>query len=291
MHTSYGFQRGEHVSERLYAIESIGCGVALDGSYGQDGMRRPGGGHLFQYTLSGEGAIAIGGETYTLPKHHGFFVTIPSEHRYFYPPNGQKPWEFIWIRSTGGETASYWQHFIRSFGAVASFREDSEPIRLMWSMYRDAAEQEFRDKYRMSLRLFEWIMALERLAEGRDRIAEPMPESLQTAKRYMERHLGVPVSLDDIAASAGLSKHHFCKVFKMYTGISPVHYLRKIRVEEAARLLRNTALPVEDISRRLAFDNVSYFGKVFRQYAGASPTDYRKGLNDLHDHRHLQIID
>jgi transcriptional regulator GlxA family with amidase domain len=77
----------------------------------------------------------------------------------------------------------------------------------------------------------------------------------------------------------------------MYTGVTPIHYLRKIRVEEAAGLLRNTGLAVEAISRQTGFDNVSYFGKVFRQYIGVSPTDYRKGLTNAYENRHLQIVD
>lgn len=291
MRTSYGFHLSESIPERLYVMESIGWGEAVDGSYGQDGMKRPGSGYLFQYTISGEGAVTVGGTTYKVPKNHGFFVSIPSEHRYFYPPDGRKPWEFIWIRALGGAMSDYWQHFIRTFGHVASFRDDSEPIRLMWNMYHDAARQQFRDKFRMSLRLFEWLLAFERIAEGHDRGAQPIPDSLQLAKRFMERHVGTPVSLDDIAAAAGISKHHFCKVFKMYTGVTPIHYLRKIRVEEAAGLLRNTGLAVEAISRQTGFDNVSYFGKVFRQYIGVSPTDYRKGLTNAYENRHLQIVD
>lgn len=290
LRTSYGFQYHE-IPERLMVMESLGCGQAVDIGYGNDGMRRPGRGHLFQYTLSGEGAITVGGQTYSVPKHHGFFVTIPSEHRYFYPPAATKPWEFIWVRSIGKVMEEYWEHFIRTFGHVASFRPDSEPIRLMWSMYRDAANQGLRDKYNTSLRLTEWALSFERIAEGGDGSTRPLPESLQSAKAFIERHVGTAISLDDAAAAAGMSKHHFCKVFKSYTGVTPMHYLRKIRVEEAARMLRNSALPIERISEQTGFDNVSYFGKVFRQFVGFTPSDYRKGMSNTNDSRLLQIVD
>lgn len=291
MRTSYGFYVSDAVPGRLYRLRSIGCGVAQDGSYGQDGMKRPLGGHLFQYTLSGEGAVTIGGETFRVPKQHGFFVTIPSDHRYFYPPDGVKPWEFMWIFAAGGEMADYWQHFTRSFGPVASFREDAEPIRLMRNMCREAGEPQFRDKYGVSLRLFEWLLSFERLAEGHNRGSEPMPDSLRRAKRFMERHFADPISLDDVAAAAGMSKHHFCKVFKAYAGVTPMHYLRKIRVEEAAMLLRNTTNAIEAIALQTGFDNISYFGKVFRQFIGVTPSDFRKGLLGSHDSRQLRIVD
>ncbi|MEF3302856.1 AraC family transcriptional regulator [Paenibacillus sp. GYB003] len=291
MRTSYGFHFNEPIPERLCVLESVGWGEAVDAGYGQDGLRRAGSGHLFQYTLAGEGAITVAGQTYRVPKHHGFFATIPSDHRYYYPPDGRKPWEFVWIRAKGGPMSDHWRHFIRVFGHVAAFRPDSEPVRLLWSLYREAGAQGLRDKYRMSLRLTEWLLAFERMAEGRDAGDRPLPDSLRRAKLFMESRVGDTVTLDDVAAAAGMSKHHFCKVYKAHTGVTPIHHLRKIRVEEAARLLRNTGLSVEEVSRQTGFDNVSYFGKVFRQFVGTTPSEYRKGQSNRYDGRQLQIVD
>lgn len=278
---SFGFLYPEDASAPLYRIISTGFHRVSDADYRWDGMERPAGGVLFQYTLAGEGQLTLGETRYTVPIHHGFFVHIPSEHRYWYEPAQDKPWEHIWLRFTGNDAEQMWSRFIRHYGPVGTFHPDSEPIRLLYKLYEDAASNRLRDRYEVSVRLYEWMLAMLRETEGKGAEQREIPEKLRHAKVWLEQHYRMPLGLDQAAMAAGMSKHHFCKMFLRFIGITPMQYVRQLRIEEAARLLRHTSLPITVIAAQTGFDNSSYFGKVFRQMAGMSPSDFREGVTEI----------
>lgn len=66
------------------------------------------------------------------------------------------------------------------------------------------------------------------------------------------------------------------------TGLSPSNYIRKVRMEAAARLLKETALPVADIATRTGFSTTKYFNKVFREIFGIVPAKYREEGSESH---------
>jgi len=128
----------------------------------------------------------------------------------------------------------------------------------------------------MAVRCYDWVLSMWRSAEGRAE-KDRLPEPVRLAMAYMDEHYRRPIGLDEIARRAGVSKHHLCRLFRRHTGQTPILYLRKKRVEEAARLLRQTSLSVERIACETGFDNASYFGKVFRSLLGLSPGQFREG--------------
>ena len=85
------------------------------------------------------------------------------------------------------------------------------------------------------------------------------------------------ISLEDIAASANISKSEASRCFQSCLRVSPVSYLLRYRTEMAAQLLQNSSLTIEEISFECGFGSASYFCKMFRQYAGVTPGQYRKG--------------
>ena len=59
-------------------------------------------------------------------------------------------------------------------------------------------------------------------------------------------------------------------------GVTPIHYLTKVRVRHGMHLLYDTSLPIDDIAQQCGFQNANYFAKVFRKYVNVSPTDFRR---------------
>ena len=84
---------------------------------------------------------------------------------------------------------------------------------------------------------------------------------------------------DDYAKLAKMSKFHFLRVFKEITGVSPVEYKNKVRIEHAKELLEDTNLGIGEIGISLGFSSSSYFCDAFKNKVGISPTQYRKILN------------
>jgi AraC family transcriptional regulator len=83
------------------------------------------------------------------------------------------------------------------------------------------------------------------------------------------------VTLDDIAAEACLSKHHFLRTFAVAFGTTPHQYRIALRMEEAQRLLHATDLPLTVIADRVGCASVGSFAMQFRQHVGMTPGAWR----------------
>jgi transcriptional regulator GlxA family with amidase domain len=73
-----------------------------------------------------------------------------------------------------------------------------------------------------------------------------------------------------------LSERHLQKLFKNETGVSPVTFLRELRLEKARFLLETTFLTMKEIGAAIGMTNTSRFTRDFKKKYGATPTDYRK---------------
>lgn len=94
---------------------------------------------------------------------------------------------------------------------------------------------------------------------------------------YLGEHFTERLSLTEVAAHFGLSPQYFSTFFKENFGRTFTQHVNSLRIEQAARLLRETDLPVMDVGFTVGFDNFSYFIKRFRSVYGVSPSHYRKG--------------
>jgi AraC-like DNA-binding protein len=89
--------------------------------------------------------------------------------------------------------------------------------------------------------------------------------------RYFE-----PLSVDDLARAAGLSRAHFSREFRLAFGESPHAYLLTRRLERAAALLRYTDRSVAEICFAVGLSSVGSFTTSFGRAFGKTPTEYRQ---------------
>ncbi len=83
-------------------------------------------------------------------------------------------------------------------------------------------------------------------------------------------------SLTELAEMAGLSKYHFCRLFKEATGVSPSQYHLNLRMDAARRLLRESDASVVNISLEVGYNNPSRFAQLFHRETGMTPSEYRR---------------
>ena len=106
----------------------------------------------------------------------------------------------------------------------------------------------------------------------------PRPEPLLKAQRAMEARLAEPLSLKQVAALAGVSKGHLTKLAHKYWEQTPIEHLWQLRLEEAARLLRETGLGIAEIAYRTGFANPYHFSRRFRKRFGRHPRSWRNAI-------------
>lgn len=94
------------------------------------------------------------------------------------------------------------------------------------------------------------------------------------AIHYIKDHIAEKLTVDDIAASVGLSKYYFLREFKRLTGFTPVSYINILRCEYAKELLRNGKYKVREVAVMCGFENDSYFANVFKKHTGMLPSQF-----------------
>ncbi|MFM0076024.1 AraC family transcriptional regulator [Paraburkholderia sediminicola] len=102
-----------------------------------------------------------------------------------------------------------------------------------------------------------------------------VPRRIRRVTDYIRANLAADLAISELAAQAGLSSFHFARVFRRETGETPHQFVTRLRLEEAARLLRATDQPVLQISLAVGFENASHFSVQFKRGYGVTPLAYR----------------
>src|SRR5215207_11605201 len=103
----------------------------------------------------------------------------------------------------------------------------------------------------------------------------PSDRHLLRARDLADARYFDPLTVDDLARAAKLSRAHFSREFRRAFGESPHAYLLTRRLERAAALLRSTDRSVADVCLSVGLQSVGSFTTSFTRTYGASPTAYR----------------
>lgn len=103
------------------------------------------------------------------------------------------------------------------------------------------------------------------------------PARVFEIKDYLWAHLAHDVSLDDLAAMAGLSPRHFCTSFKRATGVSPYQYLLGARILRSKELLRQRPGSITEVAMTTGFSSSSHFATAFKNATSLTPSRYADG--------------
>ncbi|WP_337399856.1 AraC family transcriptional regulator [Congzhengia sp.] len=91
---------------------------------------------------------------------------------------------------------------------------------------------------------------------------------------YLENNISFDKSIAEIATMCHVSTSCFRRLFKKYSGLSPVQYQIGVKVDYAKKLLLSNTMTVSEISERLGFQDLSYFCKFFKKQTGTTAKEY-----------------
>jgi AraC-like DNA-binding protein len=103
----------------------------------------------------------------------------------------------------------------------------------------------------------------------------PVTPGLAKARTLIDRDYARPLTVERLAAQAGLSVFHFIRAFRVAFGTTPHRYLRDKRLERAKELLVTTPLPITEICDQIGFQSLGSFSSLFRRVVEESPAEFR----------------
>jgi transcriptional regulator GlxA family with amidase domain len=97
------------------------------------------------------------------------------------------------------------------------------------------------------------------------------------AIRYAGEHFSGPLTLTVLARQAAMSVSKFTAAFKKHTGLSAACYVRRLRMDKAITLLKNTSCPLAEASEAAGYRRYASFSAAFKEQFGIAPGKFRSG--------------
>lgn len=237
---------------------------------------------LFQFTLEGQGMLTWEGRTEPMLPGQAMLLYLPHDHRYWLEP-GQS-WTFFYICLQGSEIMRAWQQAIHTLGPRMALNNRSPVRQAAMRLCQDVLDDRIDSPWELSSRSYDLAMKLLALAQQSEQSQQAgnrqrLP-AVERAIHYAREHLKEELDVDALARVAGLSRHHFSRLFAASEGMGPGEYLARLRLRQAVRLLQTTDMAIKNIAADCGFSDANYFSKAFRKAYGLSPQSLRSRAAD-----------
>ena len=153
----------------------------------------------------------------------------------------------------------------------------NEKITGIFHQMLKAAKDPLYGDERCSMLVYEYIMNVRQAFLANKKYGGQSAKSmLQRALMFIHKNYARDITLEELAEMSGVTKQHFCRVFKEQMRMRPMEYLARQRVSAARSMLLATDKSIAQIGAEVGYENPTYFGMVFKKYEGITPTDCRK---------------
>lgn len=243
--------------------------------------------YLMHIVLEGKGTFICDGKKHALRAGHTFL--IEPEQLISYESDQDAPWRYRWVAFNGAQAAELVaatgfttaeQQVVFSSDkrrAVILFRQIYEAFR------RGDTAADLKAVGCLHLLMADYKTVLQALSGSAVRSAQAEGDHLlQQVVHYLSTQYAHPVSIEQMAESLGYNRAYLSRLFKQRTGVSPVTFLLKLRIDKARHMLRERSeLTIEQIAASVGLQDALYFSKQFRRLHGQSPTAYRDAMRSL----------
>ncbi|WP_127582724.1 AraC family transcriptional regulator [Paenibacillus koleovorans] len=236
--------------------------------------------YLIHHVLRGKGSFQCMGSRYEVEAGQSF-VIFPGE-LIRYDSDAEEPWAYRWVAFRGsmadqlltavGLTTS------RPVATPANSRRTAALILRMLTVLSNADPGcELESGGLLRLMLAEFAKAHTSSQPAGKVNASPIAEQVERTIQWLRLQYAQPISIQQISQALGYHRTHLSKMFKQYTGMAPMQYLLKIRMDRA-KLLLQEELTIEQVASSVGFADALYFSKQFKKWFGVTPTDFRNGV-------------
>lgn len=245
------------------------------------------------YIKSGGGKYTVGEKTYSI-KTGDIFIFASDEPHCITEISGdgnmllmniQFEPRFIWTPGNSMFDAKYLRVFLERDENFSNRldRDDQSTVeigKLLLSMEHEFESADPEYELIIKVRLLTVLVLLARnsgIPDGYSNLhGNSNLSAMDNIMEYINMNLQTPLSLDDIAKRANMSRSYFSTIFKQLNGMTPWEYILLKRVETAIRLLKTGNMSIIEIACTCGFNSTANFNRAFKKITGRTPTSYRK---------------
>jgi transcriptional regulator GlxA family with amidase domain len=99
---------------------------------------------------------------------------------------------------------------------------------------------------------------------------------IEGAQHWLAKHFAMANPVEAVIKRSKLAERTFKRRFTQATGLAPLAYVQRLRIEDAKRRLERTDAPVDEISWRAGYEDAAFFRRLFKRTTGMTPGAYRK---------------
>lgn len=99
---------------------------------------------------------------------------------------------------------------------------------------------------------------------------------IRAAQEWLRRHFGVATPVEEMARRSKLAARTFKRRFAAATGLTPIAYVQRLRIEDAKRRLERTDASIDEIGWKVGYEDPAFFRRLFKRTTGLAPGAYRK---------------
>lgn len=230
------------------------------------------------YCVDGKGWYNIYGKQYVVEKNQ--YIIIPPGVPYSFGADEQDPWTIYWLHFRGHLSSSF---LPKSPLPLSILPDDSsrlqDRIELFEEIYNSFSMGYIKEHLvYSSMCLYLFLASFQYLEQYRYIRMTNQREYTFSAKviYYMKENLEKSLTLQELAAHFKYSPSHFSMLFYKETGVSPISYYIRLKIQKACQYIELTSLKLHEISTRLGFDEPAYFTRIFTKIMGIPPSSYRR---------------
>jgi transcriptional regulator GlxA family with amidase domain len=99
---------------------------------------------------------------------------------------------------------------------------------------------------------------------------------IESAQRWLSKHFAVARPVEEMIKRSKLAERTFKRRFTSATGLTPISYVQRLRIEDAKRRLERTDASVDEISWQVGYEDAAFFRRLFKRTTGLAPGAYRR---------------
>ncbi|MFC0333639.1 helix-turn-helix domain-containing protein [Paenibacillus sepulcri] len=147
--------------------------------------------------------------------------------------------------------------------------------RILSDMFKDWEKKQPLMRLRARTLLYQFMHGLLHQMQAQGPSSAKRDLAAQVAA-IIHSHYAESITLESLSESLNYSVPHLSSYFKIRTGMSPIDYLIKVRIDRAAALLLETDATLKEIAVGVGYQDPGYLGRLFKKYRGISPMRYRE---------------